>query len=92
MGMFDGGGSAEKQFDIDKVAVIPYEALLADGKWHKMSAHNADVVDGVLVFANLVHMNEAGTIQRSMPHFFAPGEWRQCKTDYKGVTKSPLAI
>ena len=90
--MFGNGGQKEAQFDIDKVPVIDYEVLLADGKWHKMSFHNCDVVEGVLVMANIVHMNEAGTIQRSMPHFFAPGEWRQCKTDYKGCVKSPFAI
>lgn len=94
-GMFGGGGGAQpqqRQLDLEKVPVIPYEVLLADGKWHKMDAHNADVVEGVLVLANLVHMNEAGSIQRSMPHFFAIGEWRQCKTDYKGCHLSPLAI
>lgn len=93
MGLFNGAGaSAERQVDLEKIAVIPYDVLLADGQWHKMNAHNADVVEGVLVLANLVHMNEAGTVQRSMPHFFARDEWRQCKTDYKGCTKSPFAI
>lgn len=91
MGLFNSG-TDEKQFDIDKVPVIPYEVLLVDGKWYQMGAHNADVVEGVLVLANLVHMNEAGTVQCSMPHFFARSEWRQCKTDYKGFTKSPFAI
>lgn len=94
MAMFGGSGSGEKerQFDIEKMPVIPYEVLLSDGQWHKMDAHNADIVEGCLVLANLVQMNAAGTIQRSMPHFFAAGEWRQCKTDYKGVAKSSLAL
>lgn len=87
-----GGGTTERSVSIDDIPIIPYEILLADGKWHKVDAHNADIVEGVLVTANLVYMNESGTITRSMGHFYAPGEWRQCKTDYKGKQKSALTI
>lgn len=91
MGLFSGD-APERSIDIKAIPVIPYEILLADGKWHHVDAHNADIVEGCLVVANLVYMNPAGTVTRSMPHFFAPGEWRQCKSDYEGCEKSSLTI
>lgn len=87
------GGTTEKRMDISKMAVIPYDVLLADGQWYRIEAHNADIIEGgVLVVANLVYMNKSGTITRSFGHFFGPGEWRQCKTEYKGEELSDLMI
>jgi hypothetical protein len=96
-----GGQSGGKQ-QIEFPELQEFEVMMvrydsAQGNvttWEKVQGHNAQIVDGCLMIFRGIFIDENCTQPSAVPAgFYAPGEWRRCKTDYQGFQrKSELAI
>lgn len=71
-----------------------FEVKKENGEWETVKGHNCQIADGCLMIFRGVFINEDCTQPSAVPAgFFAPGEWKRVKTDYKGFErKSELAI
>lgn len=93
--MFNKAVQAQAQMpqstDIPETSV--FEIKLPNGEWEKTNAHTVEINDGVLVLIRAGYGTEDHSKTRLMPvRVYAPGEWRQAKTDWTGFAKSQFAI
>lgn len=74
--------------------LITYEVRIDRENWLKVQGHGAQIQDGCLMIMRGIFVDEGCNQPSVVPAgFFAPGEWRQCKTGYTGYQRrSELSI